>query len=91
MDGLLIGAGLALVAAAIPAIVRPHALTNQSLRNRDRRLNELRSGAEERYFEERRELESYTPRYNPSNQTIRRMGLIGLALGCVSIFQGMTQ
>ena len=91
MDGLLIGTGIMMLIGSIPAIFRPHTLVRESLTNRDRRLKELEDGAPERYFEERRELESYTPRFDFSDQTIRKFGFVALVLGTVSLLQGITQ
>lgn len=91
MDGLLIGAGLAVLSTAIPAIFRPDLMVRESARHHKRRLRELQDGAPEAYFEERRELEAYPPRYDFSDRTTRWLGVIGAGLGLFSIYQGMTQ
>ncbi|QUL38278.1 hypothetical protein [Erythrobacter sp. JK5] len=91
MDGLMIGLGITILALAIPAIIRPESLHKESLRNRNRRLEELRNGAPERYFEEQRELEAYRPRFDPSSRTIRALGFVGVTLGVLSLFQGISQ
>lgn len=91
MDGLLIGAGLTMLATGLPAALRPHMMVRESLRNRNRRLDELRNGTDEAYFEERRELEAYPPRFDFDQNTIRIIGLGGRALGLVSLFQGFAQ
>ena len=91
MDGLLIGAGLAVLGTAIPAIFRPDLMVSESARHHKRRLRELQDGAPEAYFEERRELETYQPRYDFSDRTIRRLGVIGAGLGLLSLCQGSIQ
>ncbi len=91
MDALLIGAGLAVLGTAIPAIFRPDLMVRESARHHKRRLRELQDGAPEAYFEERRELEAYPPRYDFSDRTIRWLGVIGTGIGLFSIYQGMTQ
>ena len=91
MDGLLIGAGLAVLGTAIPAIFRPGLMVRESARHHKRRLRELQDGAPEAYFEERRELEAYPPRYDFSDRTIRWLGVIGAGLGLLSLYQGSIQ
>ena len=91
MDALLIGAGLAVLGTAIPSIFRPDLMVHESARHHKRRLRELQDGAPEAYFEERRELEAYPPRYDFSDRTIRWLGVIGTGIGLFSIYQGMTQ
>jgi len=88
MNGLLFSLGITMIVVAVPAILQPQMLFKESLRNRNRRLEELRNGAPEFHFEERRELESYRPRYNPTNKTIRVLGFVGLAIGFISVFLG---
>ncbi|GMN04057.1 hypothetical protein [Erythrobacter sp. MTPC3] len=89
IDVLLIALGVTMLAVSIPAIIRPNMLHKQSVRNRDARLLEIEAGAPETYFEEKRELEAYTPRYNPSNRTLRAFGVVGLIIGSLSIFWGL--
>jgi hypothetical protein len=91
MDGVLIGAGLMMLVTGIPAILRPDMMVRESLSNRNRRLEQLRGGAEEAYFEERRELEAYPPRFDFDHRTIRMMGAGSAVLGLVSLFQGIAQ
>ena len=91
MDGLLIGVGFVSLAFAISALFRPQSMVRESLRNRDRRLEELNNGAPEAYFEERRALEAYPPRFDPSIRTIRLWGSFGSVAGLVSIFSGIAK
>ena len=90
MDGLLIGAGFSALAVGLPAMMRPDLMIRESARNHNRRLDELRNGAPEAYFEERRELEAYPPRFDFDAPTIRRLGGVGAFLGVLSLYQGLT-
>ena len=90
MDGLLIGAGFSALAVGLPAMIRPDLMMRESVRNHKRRLDELRGGAPEAYFEERRELEAYPPRFDFDADTIRRLGGAGAFLGVLSLYQGLT-
>ncbi|QDH34425.1 hypothetical protein [Porphyrobacter sp. YT40] len=84
-EGLFLGLGIMLAAGGIGAIIRPSALVKESRRNRDARLRELDAGAPERFFEERRELEAYTPRFDLEHRTLRRFGGLAVALGALCI------
>lgn len=88
-EGLFLSLGVMLVVGSIGAIIRPGLLVKESRRNRDARLRELDAGAPEAFFEERRELEAYTPRFDLEHQTLRRFGMAGLALGILCIFRGL--
>lgn len=87
--GLFLSLGVMLVAGSLGAIIRPDLLVKESRRNRDARLRELDAGAPEAFFEERRELEAYTPRFDLEHQTLRRFGMAGLVLGILCIFRGL--
>ena len=89
VDGLLVSVGVTFAFGSLAAIFRPEALVKESRGNRDARLCELDAGAPENYFEERRELEAYPPRFNPSHRTLRLLGLAGLVLGIMCIFEGL--
>jgi hypothetical protein len=67
--------------SSLVAIVRPGTLVRESRRNWEARLRELDAGAPEAYFEERRELEAYPPRFDVSHAALRRFGMVGLLLG----------
>lgn len=84
-EGLFLATGIMLAAGGLAAIVRPETLVKESRRNRDARLRELDAGAPERFFEERRELEAYTPRFDLDHATLRRFGGVGLVLGILCI------
>lgn len=90
MDELLIGAGFTALTVGLPAMIRPDLMIRESARNHKRRLDELRNGAPEAYFEERRELEAYPPRFDLDELTIRRLGGLGAFLGLISLYQGLT-
>ena len=49
--------------------------------NRRARLEELKAGAPETYFEERRALEAYPPKTNLSRRTIRILGGVTMLMG----------
>lgn len=88
-DSLWLTIGFSMTISALVAIFRPASLVNESLRNRDARLSELDAGAPDAFFEERRSLEAYPPRFNPTHQTLRRFGVAGLVLGVLCIFKGL--
>jgi hypothetical protein len=86
---LLLGLGIIVAIVSLGAVLRPDLMVKESRRNRDARLRELDAGAPEAYFEERRELEAYSPRFDLSHQTLRRWGIAGLILGILCIFKGL--
>jgi len=88
-DGLFLSLGVMLAVGSLAAIVRPDTLVKESRRNRDARLRELDAGAPEAFFEQRRELEAYTPRFDLSHRALRQWGLAGLTLGILCIFRGL--
>lgn len=88
-DGLFLSLGIMLAAVSLGAIVRPDTLVKESRRNHDARLRELDAGAPEAFFEERRELDAYTPRFDLSHRRLRQFGLIGLILGIMCILRGL--
>ena len=81
MEGKLVAAGVMLVIISLPPILWPGRQVRDSQNAWNARLEELKSGAPEAYFEERRELEAYKPRWNLSDSVIRRFALATLALG----------
>lgn len=88
-DNLSLYLGIMLAAGSLAAIVRPATLVNESRRNRDARLRELDAGAPETFFEERRALKAYPPRFDLSHRALRLWGLVGLTLGILCIFRGL--
>ena len=91
VDGLVLGLGLMLAGTSLGAVLRPDLLVKESRRNRDARLRELDAGAPEAFFEERRELEAYTPRFDLSHRALRILGAVGLALGIGAVFAGFAR
>lgn len=87
--GLWFYLGATLSVSGLVAIIRPQSLVRDSRRNWQARLRELDAGAPEKYFEERRELEAYPPRFDLSHTTLRRFGLVGLALGLAALAMGL--
>lgn len=84
MDSPTFIAGLISMGTGASAYFWPHNQYFVSDENRQRRLAELRAGAPESYFEEKRTLEAYPPRFSRSNRTIRLMGGIAFVVGlCV--------
>ncbi len=79
-----------MIAMGFGALVAPHTLVRESRGNHARRLHELEDGAPEAYFEEKRELEAYRPRFNLSLKTIRRLGIFAMVLGGGTVFLGLT-
>ena len=72
-----IGAGAAVAGISIPMILKPEKQYRYSRQIRNARIAELDGGSPEVFFEERRELEAYTPKTNAS---VAQMRLIGVAL-----------
>lgn len=91
VDGLSLAVGLILVVTSLGAILRPNLLVKESRRNRDARLRELDAGAPEAFFEERRELEAYVPRFDLSHHTLRIIGAAGLVLGIAAVVSGISR
>ncbi|AOL23061.1 hypothetical protein Ga0102493_112042 [Erythrobacter litoralis] len=91
VDGLMLGLGLMVAGTSLGAILRPDLLVKESRSNRDARLRELDAGAPEAFFEERRELEAYPPRFDLSHRTLRILGAAGLALGIAAMFAGFAR
>lgn len=72
---------LTVIPLGVLALLRPALFTS----GYERRLHELRSGAEERYFEERRQLEAYPifrnrPRVRLFGTFLLLLGICGLLL-----------
>lgn len=86
IDGLSLGVGIMLAITSLGAVIRPDLLVKDSRRNRNCRLREIDAGAPERYFEERRELEAYAPRFDLSHRALRLWGSVGFILGLVVIY-----
>ena len=77
----MIYVGVIMTISSLAAIARREMLVRESRRNWEKRLRELDAGAPEAFFEERRELETYPPRFDLSHATLRRFGIVGLILG----------
>jgi hypothetical protein len=88
-DSLWLYLGITMTVSSLVAIIRPDMLVRESRRNWEARLRELDAGAPEAYFEERRELEAYPPRFDLSHDTLRRFGIAGLVLGVACIIWGL--
>ena len=89
-ESLLIYIGVTMTVSSLVAITRPNMLVRESRRNWEARLRELDAGAPEAYFEERRELKAYPPRFDLSHATLRRFGIVGLLLGIAMLAVGLT-
>ena len=89
-ESLFIYIGVTMTISSLAAIVRPDILVRESRRNWEARLRELDAGAPEAYFEERRELEAYPPRFDVSHATLRRFGMVGLLLGIAVLVVRLT-
>jgi hypothetical protein len=79
-----------MIVSALIAILRPDMLVRESRRNWETRLRELDAGAPEAYFEERRELEAFRPRFDLSHTMLRRFALVCLILGIAALAMGLT-
>lgn len=90
MSSGLIGLGVMLIAMGLGAIIAPSTLVRESKSNHKRRLKELEDGAPEAYFEEKRELEAYQPRFDLSEKTIRLLGVFALVLGGIALLLGLS-
>lgn len=88
-DSLWIYLGITMTISSLVAIFRPEMLVRESRRNWEKRLRELDAGAPEAFFEERRELEAYPPRFDLSHATLRRFGMVGLGLGITVLAVGL--
>ena len=84
----IIGLGAAMVVMGIGAVIAPQTLIKESKRNHVRRLRELEEGAPEAYFEEKRELEAYQPRFDLSHKIIGILGGVAMVLGAAAVLQG---
>jgi hypothetical protein len=76
---------LASIALGIGLIVWPPPKQGDKEQRRQARLAELASGAPERYFDERRELEAYGPR---SAGPFRALGVLMVLIGGAVLFVG---
>lgn len=59
----------------------PHVQHSESDESRQRRLAELRAGAPESYFEEKRTLEAYPTRIDRLNRRTRLLGGVAFVVG----------
>ncbi len=88
-ESLLIYLGGTMTFSSLVAIARPDLLVRESRRNWEKRLRELEAGEPEAFFEERRELEAYPPRFDLSHATLRWFGIVGLILGVATLVVGI--
>ena len=72
-----------LIVAATGLIAVPQWFSSYTVQRHSKRLAELRAGADEAYFEERRALETYRPR--GTSWPFRIFGLVTLACGIGSL------
>jgi hypothetical protein len=79
--------GLVPAIAGALVLFWPYSFSARAGLQHEKRLEELRSGAEETYFEERRSLEAYRP--PRSELTWRLLGAILLVLGLLRLFEIM--
>lgn len=84
MNFLSLCFGIFAVASGIPMLLTPGAVKKKTLAKWKSRLNELRSGADERYFEERRSLETYRPAVS-SELVMRAIGAVSVVFGATLI------
>ena len=89
-DSLWLYLGITMTVSSLVAIICPETLVRESRRNWEARLRELDAGAPEAFFEERRELEAYPPRFDVSHATLRRFGVVGLILGIAALALGLS-
>ena len=87
----IIGLGAAMLVMGLGAVIAPQTFIKESKRNHARRLKELEDGAPEAFFEEKRELESYQPRFDLSHRAIRIIGGVAMVLGAAAVLQGIFQ
>jgi hypothetical protein len=88
-ESLLLYLGVTMTVSSLVAIARPDMLVREFRRNWEARLHELDAGAPEAFFEERRELEAYPPRFDVSHATLRRFGIVGFFLGVAALVAGI--
>ena len=72
-----------LVLLGLVGVARPSIISNIWNRGRARRLEQLRAGGKERFFEERRQLEAYPIRHV---WTVRLLGALVLLLDAARMF-----
>lgn len=89
-ESLFIYIGVSLTVSSLAAILRPDLLVRESRRNWEARLREPDAGAPEAFFEERRELEAYPPRFDVSHAQFRRFGFVGLLIAVTALAVGLT-
>lgn len=73
---------IAMIVAASLLIVVPQWIEGRSMRQHSQRLEELRAGAPEQFFEERRSLEAYPPK---GRWTYRVLGAVAIIYAIASL------
>ncbi|QWC56036.1 hypothetical protein F7D01_02010 [Erythrobacter sp. 3-20A1M] len=84
MDWSLLMFGVALVAISYSGYRRPERDV-KGVVGWQKRLSELKAGADEKYFEERRQLEAYPPPKHMTANKLKRVSMLGMSLGLAFI------
>ncbi|MDN3644921.1 hypothetical protein QWY75_01730 [Pontixanthobacter aestiaquae] len=88
MDWLMIAVGLMWAIVSLATFIWPkYGIQNSD--QRQSRLREIDAGADEAFFEEKRELESYSGRF-PSAKFARVVAIIMLPLSLIMIWSGLS-
>ena len=80
MDWSLFFLGLLFVFGSLPRMRRPDKDV-QSVEGWQGRLQQLKEGADEAYFEERRQLEAYPPHAHATAKKVRVLSMMGIVCG----------
>jgi hypothetical protein len=88
MDWIAITAGGILIVISIRRLRDPRR-SPETFEGWQSRLEELKDGAAEAFFEERRQLESYPPSRSASSASVSLVGLLGAAAGVTLVAMGM--
>ena len=88
MDWVAIVAGGMLIAISIHRF-RSSGRSTETFEGWQERMEQLKNGAPEAFFEERRQLQSYPPSRASSSAKLRLTGLIGIAVGALLVTMGM--
>ncbi|MBX7513129.1 hypothetical protein K3179_01065 [Qipengyuania sp. GH38] len=82
MDWSLFFLGILMIFGSLSGFRRPEKDVH-SVEGWQGRLRELKEGADEAYFEERRQLEAYPPPAHATAKKVRVLSMIGIASGVV--------